>query len=208
VSVFTAVLEKLIALLHPFMPFITEEIHAELKLPGMLITGKWPTPGNIDATEAEAVMASLLKITETVRSIRGDYALPPAQALDILVSCDDAKLAARLEPHAQVIANLDRVGKLTVGVNLAKPPFSAAAIFAGGRIFVPLQGILDPVKEKDRLAKELVKAEGYAAAQEKKLANENFVKGAPADVVAGEREKLQSQLDKVGKLKAALADLG
>ncbi len=73
---------------------------------------------------------------------------------------------------------------------------------------MPLQGILDPEKEKARLTQELSKAEGFAATQEKKLQNESFVKGAPAEVVEGERAKLQTQRDRIGKLKTALADLG
>jgi valyl-tRNA synthetase len=208
VSVFTAVLEKLITLLHPFMPFITEEIHSALGLPGMLITSKWPEPGNFRDTDAEETMATLLRIVDGARAIRGDYSIPPAQALELRVACDDAALAASIEAHKDVITSLDRIGSLAASVGAAKPPFSASELFRGGRLFVPLQGILDPAKEKDRLTKELGKAEGFAAAQEKKLSNDNFVKGAPAEVVEGERQKLQTQRDKVEKLKAALHDLG
>jgi valyl-tRNA synthetase len=94
-----------------------------------------------------------------------------------------------------------------VEANAAKPAFSASGLVPGGRVFIPLEGILDPAQEKVRLTKELGKAEGFLAAQEKKLANEGFVKSAPAEVVDGERVKLQTQKDRVEKLKAALADL-
>jgi valyl-tRNA synthetase len=208
VSVFTAVLEKLIGLLHPFMPFITEEIHSALELPGMQIEAKWPEPGNFEDTGAEAVMETLLRIVDAARAIRGDYAIPPAQALDLRIACDDDATAQRIEAHKDVITSLDRIGSLIASVGVAKPPFSASALFRGGRLFVPLQGILDPAKEKERLTKELGKAEGFAAAQEKKLANDNFVKGAPPEVVEGERQKLQSQHDRIAKLKEGLADLG
>ncbi len=209
VSVFATVLENLIILLHPFMPFITEEIRQALGRKELLITSKWPKAGAASAgdAEAKATMELLLKIVDTIRAIRGDYTLPPSQATDVRVSCDDAGLYQRLLPHADVISSLEKVGALTLEANAAKPAFSAAGLFPGGRIFIPLEGILDPAQEKARLSKELGKAEGFAAAQEKKLANEGFVKSAPAEVVEGERTKLQSQRDKVEKLKTALADL-
>jgi valyl-tRNA synthetase len=210
VSVFATVLEKLITLLHPFMPFITEEIRQAIGLEMLLITSKWPeagagSPDDADATET---MERLLKIVDTIRAIRGDYTLPPSQATDVRISCDDALSLNRLQPHADVISSLERVGTLTLEANAGKPAFSAAGLFPGGRIFIPLEGILDPAQEKVRLTKELGKAEGFAASQEKKLSNESFVKSAPAEVVEGERLKLQSQKDKVEKLRAALADLG
>jgi valyl-tRNA synthetase len=80
-------------------------------------------------------------------------------------------------------------------------------LIPGGKVVVPLQGILDPEAEKARLTKELDKAKGFVAMQEKKLQNEKFVNGAPAEVVAGEREKLQAQRDRVVKLNESLADL-
>ncbi len=208
VSVFTDVLEKLIGLLHPFMPFITEEIHAALGLPGQLISAAWPKPAGDDFAAEEATMESLLGIVEAIRSIRGDYTIPLAQPLDLLIQFDDPSLAQDIGAHGDVILNLDRVKAMKGGTDIQKPPFSASALFKGGRLYVPLQGILDPAKEKERLTKELSKAEGFADMQKKKLGNESFVKGAPAEVVEAERQKLQTQLDKIDKLKASLADLG
>ncbi|MDB5051929.1 MAG: valyl-tRNA synthetase [Fibrobacteres bacterium] len=210
VSVFATVLEKLITLLHPFMPFITEEIRQALGKEELLITSKWPEAGkgSHGDAEAKATMELLLKMVDTIRAIRGDYTLPPSQATDVRISCDSPDLLKRLQPHADVISSLEKVGTLVIETNAAKPAFSAAGLFPGGRIFIPLEGILDPAQEKVRLTKELGKAESFAAAQEKKLSNDAFVKSAPADVVDGERTKLQSQKDKVEKLKAALADLG
>jgi valyl-tRNA synthetase len=208
VSVFATVLEKLIGLLHPFMPFITEEIRQAIGSPDLLITSKWPEPVSAGDADAKATMDVLLKIVESTRSIRGDYGITPAQATDIRISCDSEELSKRLQPHAYVISSLERAGSVSIETSAAKPAFSASGLFPGGRIFIPLQGILDPAQEKVRLTKDLAKAESMVAAQEKKLANEAFVKSAPAEVVEGERLKLQSQVDKIGKLKAALADLG
>ena len=174
----------------------------------MLITGTWPEAGpGLDRETAET-MGALLRIVEALRAIRGDYALAPTQAMDMEVSIDDAVLLAKVVLNQDVITSLEKVGRLALGTQLPKPPFSASGLFLGGRIYIPLEGILDIETEKARLTKELAKAEGFAATQEKKLANEGFVKSAPAEVVEGERVKLQTQRDKVGKLKAALSDLG
>jgi valyl-tRNA synthetase len=210
VAVFAAVLEKLITLLHPFMPFITEEIRQAIGLEDLLITGKWPsagTPGVGSAQDLKA-METLLRITEVVRSIRGEYTIPPSQATDLIFACDDPALKALLDAHGDILGNLDKVVVKKAEAHAAKPAFSASGIVPGGRVFIPLEGILDPAQEKIRLTKELGKAEGFLSAQEKKLANEGFVKSAPPEVVEGERAKLQTQKDRVAKLKAALADLG
>jgi valyl-tRNA synthetase len=210
VAVFAAVLGKLITLLHPFMPFITEEIRQAIGAEELLITSKWPAAGTPGAGSAEDLkaMETLLRITEVVRSIRGEYTIPPAQATDLVFSCDNAALQALLAAHGDILGNLDKVVVKRVEANAAKPAFSAAGLVPGGRVFIPLEGILDPAQEKVRLTKELGKAEGFLTSQEKKLSNESFVKSAPAEVVEGERAKLQTQKDRVAKLKEALADLG
>ena len=213
VSVFATVLEKLITILHPFMPFITEEIRSHLGSADMLITSQWPAADTSTATaagKAEAVetMALLLKIVDEVRAIRGEYSLPPAQGLELRISCDDPALQAKVHNHQDVVSSLEKISSLTVEVKSAKPAFSASGMFPGGRIFMPLEGIMDMAAEKTRLTKELGKVEGFAMAQEKKLSNEAFVKSAPAEIVEVEREKLRSQKEKIGKLKAALVDLG
>ena len=211
VTVFASVLRDLIALLHPFMPFITEEIHAGLGDSGFLITSKWPDVNKNAPTDAEirdaALMKTLLAVVDAVRSIRGNYSVSPTQALDLHLSCDSESTRASLEPHLEIIRSLERIGALKIGVNLAKLPFSASELFAGGKISIPLEGILDPSAEKVRLTKALEHAREFAASQERKLTNEKFVQSAPAEIVEGEREKLRSQLGKVKKLETALADL-
>src|SRR5690606_27337026 len=180
------------ALLHPFMPFITEEIRSALNMPGLLITSRWPEAGAGADKDASETMETLLRVVDTVRSIRGEYSIPPSQATDLRIACDDTALAERIRAHGDVITSLEKIGTLIADTRMAKPAFSASGLFPGGRIFIPLVGILDPVQEKARLTRDLGKAENFLAVQEKKLANESFVKSAPAEVVEGERLKLQS----------------
>ncbi len=208
-TVFVTVLRDLIAILHPFMPYITEEIHSHLGESGLLITGSWPVERAIDFSEAEqGLMEGLLEVVEVARQIRGGYSLPPQQGLKVLVHLDSEATAKAWQPHLHIIQGLERLESLEVGTGVVKPGFSASGLIPGGKVYVPLEGLLDPVAERTRLSKELEKAQGFAAAQEKKLQNEKFVQSAPAEIVEAEREKLRSQIEKVEKLRDALKDLG
>ncbi len=208
-TVFVTVLRDLIAILHPFMPYITEEIRSALGEKELLITSPWPKARKVDFSEAEQkLMDGLLEAVETVRHIRGSYSLPPQQGLKVLIHLDQAATAAAWQPHLHILLGLEKFESLEVGTNVAKPAFAASGLIPGGKMYVPLEGLLDPVAERVRLGKELEKAKVFVTAQENKLKNDKFVQSAPADVVEGEREKLRSQIDKVQKLEEALKDLG
>ncbi len=211
VTVFRTVLKDLITVLHPFMPFITEEIRAAIGEKELLITGEWPTARDAErefgySAADDAVMGRVLAVVEAVRQVRGGYSLPPGQSLAVRVLFDAPESAEALRPHAWMISGLERIASLDFGGD--KPAFAAAALIPGGKVYVPLEGLLDPAAEKARLGKELERARGFVASQEAKLRNEKFVSGAPAEVVEAEREKLRSQLDKVAKLEEAIRDLG
>jgi valyl-tRNA synthetase len=124
----------------------------------------------------------------------------------VRVLLDSSDTAAKLQPHAWMISGLERIATLDFGGG--KPAFAASALIPGGKVYVPLEGLLDPAAEKARLEKDMERARAFVAAQEGKLKNEKFVSGAPAEVVEAEREKLRSQLDKTAKLEEAIKDLG
>jgi valyl-tRNA synthetase len=153
------------------------------------------------------IMEHLLGLVDAVRQIRGNYSLPPQQSLKVTAHFDQADAAQALIPHASIALGLERFAALNLGASFPKPSFSASGLIPGGKVYVELEGILDPAAERVRLTKELEKTRNYAAVQEKKLANEKFVQSAPAEVVEGEREKLRSQIEAARKLEAALADL-
>ena len=211
VTVFRTVLKDLITILHPFMPFITEEIREAIGEQSLLCTGSWPNPRAIPddftwSTEDAQAMDDVLAVVEAVRQIRGGYSLPPGHPLDVSVGFDAAARADDIAPHAWMVGGLERIGRLDFAGT--KPAFAASALIPGGKLYVSLEGLLDPAAERARLGKELERARGFVATQEKKLANEKFVSGAPAEVVEAEREKLRTQADKVQKLEEALRDLG
>ena len=206
---FRAVLRDLIAVLHPFMPFITEEICEALGETELLITSSWPQARAVDFSATDAkTMEGVLSVVAAVRQIRGGYSLSPSLGLTVSVKLDEAAHAGALRPHAGVISGLEKIDALELSATAAKPAFAASALIPGGKLYVSLEGLLDPAAEKARLQKELEKARGFVTAQERKLANEKFVSGAPAEVVDAEREKLRLQTGNVAKLEEALKDLG
>ncbi|MBF0431019.1 MAG: valine--tRNA ligase [Fibrobacteria bacterium] len=206
VSVFVSVLKDLIHLLHPFMPFITEEIWHNLGMNTSLIVSTWPkSDRNMMDKEVEDGFERAQDIVESIRSIRGAYAIPRSQKLKAITRLDsDAGLT---DAQLEIITNLENLESFEVSVGGEKPAKSAAAVIPGGHVYVPLEGILDFDAEKAKLEKELAKTKNFLMGLTKKLGNEKFVNNAPADVIAKEKEKLATQKEKAEKLEAAIADL-
>jgi valyl-tRNA synthetase len=191
-------------LLHPIMPFITEELNAIL-FPNSkrVILREFPEANeSLINAEIEKQFEDIFAIVEAVRSVRGRYSIATSQKIAAV-----AKTAVDLESCKSMIEDLSGLSSFEFGENLNKPAFSASVVIPGGEIFVPLEGILNRETEIARLKKEIEKAESFAASLEKKLSNENFVKNAPATVIDGEKQKLATQKDIVNKCKAALREL-
>ena len=191
------------------MPFITEELNATLfRGSELVISRSWPKADEslVDAG-IEAAFDQAFAVVESVRGVRGRYAVSPSVKLNAVVSVDDAATEERVKGCMAIVTELSGLETLSVGVKAAKPKFSASAVVPGGELYVPLEGILDPAAEIARLEKEIEKAKTFAASIERKLSNEKFVNGAPAAVVDAERAKLATQLDIVAKSEKALAEL-
>jgi len=191
-------------LLHPIMPFITEELNSIL-FPNSerVILRKWPNANeNLINAEIEKQFEDIFAIVEVIRSVRGRYSIAPSQKITAAAST-----SASLENCKNMIKDLSGLSDFEFGENLPKPAFSASAVIAGGEVFVPLEGILNKETEIARLNKEVEKAESFIISLNKKLSNENFVKNAPASVIDNERQKLATQQDIVEKSKAALKEL-
>ncbi|MDR2555133.1 MAG: class I tRNA ligase family protein, partial [Fibromonadaceae bacterium] len=187
-------------LLHPIMPFITEELNAILFPDSQrVILREFPKADEgLINSEIEKQFEDIFAVVEAIRSVRGRYSIAPSQKITAV-----AKTTADLKPSKSMIENLG-LCSFELG---EKPAFSASVVIPGGEVFVPLEGILNKETEITRLKKEIEKAENFSASIEKKLSNENFVKNAPPAVIDGERQKLATQKDIVEKCKAALEEL-
>ena len=208
-AILSHVLKNVIDLLHPVMPFITEELNGILFQGSELVISRaWPKADEslIDA-KIEAAFDQAFAVVESVRGVRGRYNVSPATKLNAVVSVDDAATEASVKDCMAIITELSGLSDLSVAVKAAKPKFSASAVVPGGELYIPLEGILDPAAEIARLEKEIEKAKAFAASIERKLANEKFVSGAPEAVVNAERTKLATQQDIIAKNEAALKEL-
>jgi valyl-tRNA synthetase len=198
-------LEVTLRLLHPFMPFISEEIWQ--RLPHQresIMVAPFPRPGRKwrDA-EAEAEMQRVIDIVSAVRTIRSESRISPAAELRVIVK-PSAVDADALEAAAPLIGALSR-SAVTVDPLAQRPPQSAHAVAGDAEVFVPLEGVVDLAAERNRLQKEIERAERDIAFLDGKLARPEFVERAPAEVVERERTRLAEQRRVREKLSASLA---
>ncbi|MGH8161310.1 MAG: valine--tRNA ligase, partial [Gammaproteobacteria bacterium] len=190
------VLETLLRLLHPMMPFITEELWQEVaSLAGQngesVMTAPWPRARDFARDpEAETDIAWLQATVSALRGLRSELELDPARRIRASVHGANAETRERLERHGAAIAFLARLDALPAASENAVPETAATAVVGEATLAVPLADLVDVVAELARLNKTLERLEAGRGQTEKKLANENFTARAPAEVVARERERL------------------
>ncbi len=200
------VLDSLMRLLHPFIPFITEEIASKI-IPDRTSIMHGPFPeadlSRIDS-DAEREMSILMGVIGGVRNIRAEMNLPPAKALPLVVAPSSEEERRPVDANRIMISSLGRVSEFTLGAtgeNREPPRMSATAVVGDMRIFVPLEGIVDPDAEIARLTKELAKASKELESVDKKLSNADFMAKANP-------EAIRKQKDRQSELSAKLAGLG
>jgi valyl-tRNA synthetase len=192
------VLEALLRGLHPLMPFITEEIWQRVaplacgpKHGPSIMLANWPRAGDYARDEAaEAEMQWLTQVILGVRQIRGEMDISPARTLPLLLAHATPRDLELSERHRQVLlrlAGLEDVRALATG---QPPPPAASALVGELTLLVPMQGLIDPAAEQERLGKRVRKTEQEIARARGKLGNQSFVASAPPAVVAQERERL------------------
>ena len=191
-AVLIQVLDRVLRLLHPFIPFITEEIWH--RLPGVpedafLMLAAYPHADAEDPA-AEAEMAPVIAVIDGIRNIRGESNLPPLQRIRAVVQTDDAVLRAALERWRGYVEPLAGLSELMLQPVGAPPPSSASWVGQGVSVYVPLAGLLDLGEERARLRKEIARVESDLAALSRKLDNPSFVARAPADVVDKDRARV------------------
>ena len=186
------VLKTILALLHPYAPFITEELWSQFKSEKdlELIVSPWPDyhPELVDS-KAEKTMGFLQDIIIAVRTIRSQMNVPPSKKADMVVRMHgDSKFV--LEKYGDVIKSLCGVREISVGEFLDKPPYSAVAVIRDMEIFLPLEGLIDVVLEQERLEKRETDLKVYISNIQKKLSKRDFLSRAPKEVIEREEKKL------------------
>ncbi len=193
------VLERTLRLLHPFMPFITEEIWQHIPHEGKsIMTAPWPTGEEtwLDK-ENEASMAAIMEVIKAIRNMRAEVNAAPGKKSEAILHFSDAAQQAVFTANDGYLHALAEADPVTILSLTAERPENAMTAAAGGvEIYLPLKGLIDMEKETARLSKELDGLTKEIARTEGKLANEKFVTKAPVAVVAKEREKLQDYEEK------------
>jgi len=208
-SVLAYVLDQTMRLLHPFMPFITEEIWQNLPHKGESITvAEWPkVRPELSNHEASEQMKLLVEIIRSVRNIRAEVNTPMSKKIAMIIHAHDEKILDTLETNKAYLERFCNPEMLTIGVGAAAPEKAMTAVVSGAEIYLPLQGLINIEEEIARLERELEKLNKEVERVQKKLANEKFVAKAPTQVVEEERAKEKDYLEKRATVQERLEEL-
>jgi valyl-tRNA synthetase len=228
------VFETVLAMLHPFMPFLTEELWAVrgdgalassfARLPGegatpavagaappggdaldLLALSAWPEGGGLTAPEAEAEIGWVVDLVSEIRSVRSEMNVPAGAPIPLVLVSPSAETRVRAAAWSDTVRRLARLS--TIEIAEAAPPQSVQLIVRGEAAVLPMTGVVDLAAETQRLEKELGKIDGDAAKIDAKLANPDFVARAPEEVVEEQRERLADLAARRAKIEEALTRL-
>ena len=195
----------ILPLMHPFTPFITEELWAFFKDKNQpdLIVSMWPN-GNYDFDDdVDGAMTVLQELITSIRAIRSRMNIAPSKNVDLKIKCskDQSDLISQNKKLFMALAKID---SYDYGSSMERPPQSATAVVHGMELYIPLDGLVDLDKEKMQLEKRKIKIEGLLIGIDKKLSNKQFINNAPENVVDGERKKGVNLRDELTKINSNL----
>ena len=207
-AVLFTVLEQLLRLLHPFMPFVTEEIWQALPgtrpVPSIMLAAYVDGDGAAVDGAAAARMEQIMEVIKGIRNIRGEMNVPPGKRIDAVLDCKTPAAVAVMAEGENYLRTLARLASLDCGVGVARPPQAATQVAGEVEILLPLAGLIDLDEEHKRLQKEIGKMEKDVALFSKKLSNEDFVAKAPPAVLQKDRAKLAEAQEKLSILQESL----
>lgn len=208
-SVLAYVLDMTMRLLHPFMPFITEEIWQHLPHKGESITiSEWPkVREELSDYEAVKEMNLLKDIIHAVRNIRAEVNTPISKQITMVIKAADEERKEILHRNVHYLERFCNPDELTIDTNITPPEKAMSAVVTGAEIYLPLAGLINREEEIARLEKELEKLNQEVQRVQKKLSNPNFVEKAPEHVVEKEREKEKDYLEKRAAVQTRLNEL-
>lgn len=209
-SVLCYVLENTLKLLHPFMPFITEEIWQHIPHEGdSIIVASWPVEQTtLTDKKSELNMEIVMETIKAIRNMRAEVNVAPGRKSEAILQLASAELVQLFELNASYVKTLAAVEPLNVSLTTPEKPENAmAAVVSGVEIYMPLKGLIDVDKETARLNKELLTLDKELARVSGKLSNEGFVAKAPPDVIEKEKAKQQEFEEKVKAINERLSYL-
>jgi valyl-tRNA synthetase len=185
------ILENTLRLLHPFMPFITEEIWQKLPHKGeSIMVSPWPKyQEEYMSKDAENKIDKIMSIIKTIRNIKSDMNIPYSKKIDLYLNINQKDKLKLIKENIYYIETMIKTKSLEVGTGIKKPEYSATGVLEGIEIFIPLKGIINITEEIARLEKKLNKINNELNLIFKKINNKDFLSKAPEDIVKKERDK-------------------
>ncbi|MGF1625801.1 MAG: valine--tRNA ligase [Alphaproteobacteria bacterium] len=207
-------LGRILHLLHPFMPFVTEELWEKLgpAEAGLLVTAPWPdAPLDLVDVEAADTLNWVVELVSAIRTVRAELNVPPSAELHAQLYGTDAAALARVAANDALVRRVARLASITASAETAGEAATrgaAQAVVGTVTVVLPLGGVVDLAQEKARLAKDMAKFDAEVAKIEAKLSNPQFLSRAPEEVVLEQRSRQAEAADQRARLAAALARLG
>ncbi|MDR0267747.1 valine--tRNA ligase [Paenibacillus sp.] len=208
-SVLSYVLDRTMRMIHPFMPFISEEIWQHLPHQGESITlAAWPEfDSSLENAEAAREMSILMDVIRAVRNIRAEVNVPMSKKVELMLKAGDEQLLQIVNRNEIYVQRFCNTSSFTAGLGLEAPDKAMTAIVTGAELYLPLAGLIDIDQEIARLEKELKNLNSEVERVEKKLGNQGFVAKAPAKVIEEEKAKMADYSEKRSKVIARIEEL-
>ncbi|MDQ0417272.1 valyl-tRNA synthetase [Croceifilum oryzae] len=208
-SVLCHVLDQILRLMHPMIPFVTEEIWQQIPHEGQsIVTAKWPEEqAELRFPEAKEEIALLIEVIRNVRNIRAEANVALSKMIELIIRPSDASTEKLLLQGESFIRHFCKTEKLTISTTAETSEKTMSAVVTGAEIFIPLAGLIDIDQEIDRLKKELTTLNSEVDRVRKKLSNQGFVSKAPDHVVEEEKRKEKDYLEKREKVQVRLNEL-
>lgn len=208
-SVLSYTLDRIMRLLHPFMPFVTEHIWQNIPHEGTsIVTSQWPTVDqSLMFEDSKVVMEQLVEIIKSVRQSRLEVNTPLSKSIPIKIQVKDQNVQELLIRNQDYLERFCNPSTLEISTNIEIPEKAMTSVVTAGEVILPLEGLIDMAKEIKRLEKELDKWQKELDRVNHKLANENFVNKAPEKVINEEREKKKNYQEKFDGVKSRIEQL-
>lgn len=207
------VLDTALRLLHPIMPFVTEEIYQDLpveKEEPYLIVSHWPDAADlarfVDA-DAERAIIMVTEVVSAIRAVRSRYGISPRTSVHAVVNVEAAVDAQLLEAQRGLLESMGTIDDLIIGVGAQKPAESSVSLASGLEVYTQLSGLVDFDAERGRLQKEQKALEADVVKLQKKLANPGFLAKAAAEIIEKDRAKCAELADKLERVKVQLSEI-
>lgn len=208
-NILAYVLDQTLKLMHPIMPFVTENIWLSMPHTGdSLVNAPYPVVNDeFDNQEASEQMNHLIDLIKAVRNIRNEAGAPMSSSVDLLIKVDTEELGQVFKDNEEYIARFCHPDNLEIGTDVTAPKLALSGIITGAEVYIPMAELVDMDEEKAKLAKEIESLSQEVKRSEKKLGNERFVTNAPAEVVAEEKVKQEEWEQKLQAAKDRLTSI-